>query len=72
MGEEGERGWGCLNVDVQCQGGGKRLDVDGQGVWGVLKIRQFSWMTYVYRPLLHPSVIFYELVRFHCLIVLTS
>ena len=31
----------CLKMDVQGQGGGKILDVDGQGV-GVLKIKQFS------------------------------
>ena len=27
------------------------LDVDGQGGWGVLKIGQFSWISYVYHPL---------------------
>ena len=39
-----------LNLDVQGQAGGKILDVDGQGGWGFLKIRQFSWTSYVYRP----------------------
>ena len=28
----------------------KMLDVDGQRVLGVWKIRQFSWTSYVYRP----------------------
>ena len=28
-------GWGvCLKLDVQCQGGGKILDVDGYRGWG--------------------------------------
>ena len=47
--------WGCLKLNVQVQGGGKILDVDGQGLAGVeggfLKVRQFSWTSYVYRPL---------------------
>ena len=37
-------------TDVQGQGGGKMLDVDGQGD-GVLDFRQLSWTPYVYRPL---------------------
>ena len=37
-----------LKLDVQGQGGGKILDVNGQRV-RVLKIRQFSWTSYVYR-----------------------
>ena len=43
----------CLKLDVQGQGGGRILDVAGQGGWdgGVLKIGQFSWTSYVYRPL---------------------
>ena len=28
------------------------FDVDVQGGQGVLKIEQFSWMSYVYRPLI--------------------
>ena len=31
-----------LKLDVQDQGGGRILDVDGQGGWGVLKSGQFS------------------------------
>ena len=46
------REWGvCLKLDVQGQGGGTILDVDGQETWGFLKIRQFSWTSYVYRPI---------------------
>ena len=33
------------------QGGGRILDVDGQGGRGVLKIGQFSWMSYGYHPI---------------------
>ena len=48
----GEGGGGrCLKLDVQGQGGGRFSDVGGQGGWGVLKIGQFSWTSYVYRPL---------------------
>ena len=51
-------GWGVgeregrvhLKLDVQVQGDGSVLDLDGKGGWGVLKIRQFSWTSYVYRP----------------------
>ena len=46
-----------LKLDVQGQGSGKILDVDGQGGRirnirnrGKRKIRQFSWTSYVYRP----------------------
>ena len=39
-----------LKLDVQGQGDGKMFDVDGQAGWGVLKIRQFLWTSYVYRP----------------------
>ena len=46
----GEGGGNRLKLDVQGQEGGKILDVDGQGGWGVLIIRQFSWTSYVYRP----------------------
>ena len=46
----GEGGGGCLKLDVQGQGGGRFSDVGGQGGWGVLKIGQFSWTLYVYRP----------------------
>ena len=40
-----------LKLEVQSQGNGKILDVDGHVGWGVLKIRQFSWTSYVCRPL---------------------
>ena len=40
-----------LKLDVQGQEGGRILDVDGQGGWGVLKTGKFSWMSYVYHPL---------------------
>ena len=33
------------------QGGGRILDVAGQGGRGVLKIGQFSWMSYGYHPI---------------------
>ena len=36
-----------LKLDIQGQGGGEILDVDGQRV-GVLKIRQFSWTSCMY------------------------
>ena len=39
-----------LKLDVQGQGGGIILDVDAQEGWGILKIGQFSWMSYVYHP----------------------
>ena len=39
-----------LKLDVQGQVGERILDVDGQGGWGVLKIRQFSWTSYLYCP----------------------
>ena len=43
------RGGGVhLKLDVQGQGGGRIFDVDGQGGWGVLKIGQFSWTSYMY------------------------
>ena len=35
---------------VQGQGGGRTLDLDGQGGWKVLKIGQFLWTSYVYHP----------------------
>ena len=37
------------------------MDIDGQGGWGVLKIGQFSWKSYVHHPymkLLRSSKIF--------------
>ena len=48
------RGWGWvrLKLDVHGQGGGNILEVDGHGWWEVLKIRQFSWTSHVYRPLI--------------------
>ena len=39
-----------LKLNVQGQGGGRILDVDEQMGWGVLKIGQFSWKSYVYHP----------------------
>ena len=38
-----------LKLDVQSQGSGRILYVTGQSGWGVLKIGQFSWTSYVYR-----------------------
>ena len=49
-GGEGGVGGSCLKLDVQGQGIGRILDVDGQGGWGVLKTRQFSWTSYMYHP----------------------
>ena len=39
-----------LKLDVQGQRCGRILNVGGQGGWGVLKIGQFSWLSYVYHP----------------------
>ena len=39
-----------LKLDIQSQGSGRILDVDGQGGLGVLKIEQFSWTSYEYHP----------------------
>ena len=39
-----------LELEVQGQGDGRILDLDGQGGWVVLKIEQFSWTSYVYYP----------------------
>ena len=45
------RGWGVgavrLKLDVQGQGDGKRV----RGMRGVLQMSQFSWTSYMYRPL---------------------
>ena len=38
-----------LKLDVQGQGSGKILDLDGQGEEKTT--RQFSWTSYVYRPI---------------------
>ena len=43
-----EKGEVHSKSDVQGQGGGRILDTDGQGGWGVLKIGQFSWTSYAY------------------------
>ena len=45
------RGGICLKLDVQGQESEKSLDVNRQGSWGVLKIEQFPWRSYVYHPL---------------------
>ena len=39
-----------LKMDVQGQKGGRILNVDGQGGCGVLRSRQFSWMSNVCHP----------------------
>ena len=41
----------CLKLNVQGQGEKKLCDVDRQGGGERLKIRQFSWTSYVYRLL---------------------
>ena len=41
----------CLKLDVQRQGGGKNFGYTWTGWWEVLKIRHFSWTSYVYHPL---------------------
>ena len=38
-------------MDVQGQGSGRNLDVDGQGELGFLKLGKFSWTPFVYHPL---------------------
>ena len=48
-----DRKGGRLKLNVEVPGGGRILDVDGQGGWGVLKIGQFSWTSYVCHPLIH-------------------
>ena len=52
LGGRGGGGGGGLENRRPGLGGGNILDVDGQGGGGVgyLKIRQFSWTSYVYRP----------------------
>ena len=40
-----------LKLDAQGQGRRNILDVDAHWGWAVLKFRQFSWTSYVYRPL---------------------
>ena len=44
----GGAGGVSLELDVQGQGGGRILDVDGQGRLGVLKTGQISWTSYAY------------------------
>ena len=46
-----EGGGARLKLNVQGQGGGRILDADGQVGWGVLKIEQLSWTSYMYHPL---------------------
>ena len=41
-----------LKLGVQGHGGGRIYDIARQGGWGVLKFGQFSWTSYVYRPLI--------------------
>ena len=48
---ERKRGGRRLKLDIQDQEGGRILGVDEQGRWGVLKIGQSSWTSYVYHPL---------------------
>ena len=43
-------GEGSFENDVQGQKGGRILNVDGQGGCGVLRSRQFSWMSNVCHP----------------------
>ena len=53
-GWDGVGGWGVgvrLKLDVQRQGGGRILDVDGQRGWRVLKIAHISWTSYGYHAL---------------------
>ena len=50
VGEGGGREGVRLKLDVQGQGGGEIPDVDEQGRWEVLIIRQFSRTSYVYPP----------------------
>ena len=44
------RGGVRLKLDIQAQRGGEIVDVDVQEGWGILIIRLFSWMSYVYHP----------------------
>ena len=46
---EGRGGKVCLKLNIQSQVGGRTLDVDEPGGWGVFKIGQ--WISYVYHPL---------------------
>ena len=45
----GEGGGVRLKLNVQGEEGGKILNVDGDGGGGILKIRKFSWTSYMYR-----------------------
>ena len=40
-----------FKLDVQRQGSGRILDVDGQRGWRVLKIAHISWTSYGYHAL---------------------
>ena len=54
--DEGEEDWEGRSFETGCprsRDGGKTLELEGKEGWGVLKIRQFSWTSYVYRPLLN-------------------
>ena len=41
---------GLFEIGRSRPGGGKILDVDGEGGLRVLKIGQFSWTLYMYHP----------------------
>ena len=55
-------GGDCLKLDVQVQGGGKILDINGQGLREALKIRQFSWASYVHRSISVNQLIFFPII----------
>ena len=52
-----------LKLDVQSQGSGRILYVTGQSGWGVLKIGQFSWTSYVYRRYIYTHDLTAQSVR---------
>ena len=49
-----------LKLNVQGQGGGRILDIDGEGEWGVLKIGNF----YRHHMCIIPKVIFFSISYF--------
>ena len=51
--------WRLLKIRHPRLRSGNILDVDGYGVWErVLKIRQLSWTSYVYRPYICLSYVY--------------